>query len=116
MGGWEGLYGRPRRLALTNHTVGKQKEGRRATIKALPAPTDVDGLFVRLMRITADLSAPGKSPFTLLWPDESVTVQYMQCVRSIGDEADKSAMGTVNRPLRLHFGVDPVEWFAQVRH
>ncbi len=46
---------------LPNHTVGKQKGGRRATIKAHPvtlAPTDVDGLFVRLMHIRRPLRSP----------------------------------------------------------
>ncbi len=36
-------------LRIPNHPGGGRQEGRRATIKALPAPTDVGGLSLRVM-------------------------------------------------------------------
>ncbi len=40
MGGWEGLYGRPRRpIRLTNHTVGKTEGGTAGDHKGPPRPS-----------------------------------------------------------------------------
>jgi len=67
MGGWEGLYGRPRPLPLA-HTLGEHDHppptgDHKGPPHPAPPPSPLrssDELCVRLMPITADLSAPSK--------------------------------------------------------
>ena len=62
MWGWEGLYGRPRGGEVAVFSQDSSQMNRtRATIKALPtalAPTDVDGLGLRVMPLGRSSRSP----------------------------------------------------------